>query len=89
MHYRMKWALSRDVSAPPKVLLVALVALLQPDSDSIIVTQAALADYIGRNERWVREHMRTLADAGLVRVERRAGALGPLASRYHVQGIDA
>lgn len=67
----MNWALVADLPAAPKTLLIGL-AWITNDDGATVKGQKTLAERMGKDERWVRGHLRTLADAGLLtRYERR------------------
>lgn len=69
------WALQQDVSAPKKLLLVAL-AWIADEHGVTRESQEVIAARLAKNPRWVREHLPALAAEGLVTRYRRHGVDG-------------
>jgi len=64
------WALVQDLSATKKLLLVAL-AWISDDQGVTFKSQKVIGGRIGKDPRWVREHLPALAADGLVTRYRR------------------
>lgn len=64
------WALVQDLTAPKNLLLVAL-AWVGDDAGVTFKSQATIAARIGKDPRWVREHLPGLAADGFVTRYRR------------------
>lgn len=64
------WALRQDVSATKKLLLVAIAWVADEDGVTI-KSQPTIAARMGKDPRWVREHLPTLAEEGLLTRYRR------------------
>jgi hypothetical protein len=64
------WALVQDLNAPKKLLLVALVWLADDDGVTI-KAQTTIAARLGKDTRWLREHLPGLAADGFVTRYRR------------------
>lgn len=69
------WALTRDLSAPKKLLLVAL-AWISDDLGVTFKSQKVIAARLGKDTRWLREHLPGLAAEGHVTRYRRHRANG-------------
>jgi hypothetical protein len=61
----VEWALGLDLNAPRKVLLIAL-AWISDDDGATIKAQKTIAERLGKDARWVREHLPKLAEEGYV-----------------------
>jgi len=64
------WALAQDLNAPKKLLLVAL-AWVSDESGVTFKGQATIGQRMGKDARWVREHLPALAECGLLTRYRR------------------
>lgn len=73
---RITWALTRDLTAPPRLLLVALVHLAPADDDRLAVGQRDLSSLLHMSERQVREHLATLTRADVIEREPQHGPNG-------------
>lgn len=68
---KVDWALTREGLSPPKQLLLVALAWIADEDGVTFKSQATLAARVGRDPRWIREHLPALAEAGLVSRVRR------------------
>jgi len=84
----VEWALKQDgVSSTAKLVLVMLADCINGNDEFAWPSQARIATVVGRKERQVRNHLKALCEAGLVRCEGGAGAgrgKGREATRYYL-----
>lgn len=71
----VEWALKQEgVSSTAKLVLVMLADCINVNDEFAWPSQARIAAVVGRKERQVRNTLKALCDAGLIRVEAGAGA---------------